>query len=684
AVGMQAAWLPGYPLPGGALDMFGSTNLSGSGWVHLGTQALTPQELAAGGAALAADLSGRGPGWAGRGFFSAANLVDSNRDGITDAYARLVLGVDPHVFSTAGDGMSDAWKRAHGIPVDLWLDPEGDEDQDGLTNWEEYLNGSDPFSPDTDGDGAWDFWEVAQGSDPNDPSDLGLPPDDVKDVWFNIYSGHVSWEMTLKGASGSDARTLKIAAPMVYSYGIENIHAKLRLGNSYRVSMRWLASGSAFPAVTYYCWCAGFLNQPGYMTYPNYSEERLPVAETVSGVFDWQTPPFGWYIENADGLFTSHTHKEVVDNGGGGRGPGDPYVPLAQRLDATLHMLKFTFVTPAGNPATEPSDSGAGQNQFTYSAYDNPSILTIKLQVKVDPPDLAFKIVQDCKFEVDGVGSSYMTWGPANPGGMPIPEGVGRLTATAEFTGLPKFNSDFGWKTAKLKYKGMVMATAPYGVFFPKDTMNRTPYGGIPEEASTPNWFYYWKDGNVCGIPNNCEYIKDQTFENIFGATTPEYSSDIYLGKKAATERGAPITFHAHTDVPLFPAINYPPVTTGSNSKGILFLAEVIRHEWYHLDIYSQYRSSLGMQTLYPDKDGDGIPDTLEMAGFMDVFSATNHPDTYKLDIRLPGYGYDKIGDEEIRCRLNAVNLTVQIYPERDWANPGCQHKNQYGPKVGQ
>ncbi len=52
-----------------------------------------------------------------------------------------------------------------GNPIDD-LDPDGDEDGDGLTNQEEIDLGTDPFDPDTDGDGLDDGLEVQIGTDP--------------------------------------------------------------------------------------------------------------------------------------------------------------------------------------------------------------------------------------------------------------------------------------------------------------------------------------------------------------------------------------------------------------------------------------------------------------------------------------------------------------------------------------
>ncbi|NCC51058.1 MAG: hypothetical protein EOM20_07565 [Spartobacteria bacterium] len=51
------------------------------------------------------------------------------------------------------------------------LDPDGDDDGDGLTNWEEYLRRTDPLNVDTDGDGMPDGYEARYGLDPLDASD---------------------------------------------------------------------------------------------------------------------------------------------------------------------------------------------------------------------------------------------------------------------------------------------------------------------------------------------------------------------------------------------------------------------------------------------------------------------------------------------------------------------------------
>jgi hypothetical protein len=54
--------------------------------------------------------------------------------------------------------------------VEVVLDPNGDEDKDGLNNTEEGTLGTNPYLRDTDGDGVNDLREVGDGSDPLDPA----------------------------------------------------------------------------------------------------------------------------------------------------------------------------------------------------------------------------------------------------------------------------------------------------------------------------------------------------------------------------------------------------------------------------------------------------------------------------------------------------------------------------------
>ena len=75
-------------------------------------------------------------------FFILGTAVDTDGDGLTDAYEKLVSHSNPNVPDTDGNGMPDGWQVLHfgGIGTN----PNSDPDQDGLTNFKEYLYGTDP------------------------------------------------------------------------------------------------------------------------------------------------------------------------------------------------------------------------------------------------------------------------------------------------------------------------------------------------------------------------------------------------------------------------------------------------------------------------------------------------------------------------------------------------------------
>lgn len=110
---------------------------------------------------------------------------DSDNDGFLDGI-EIIQGSDPlDEFSFPKDmdedGLPDGWE-------DLYFEDPGmyngqdDPDSDGLTNLQEYRNGTDPRvsdlgSADMDADGIADIGESANGLDPTDGSDASLDSD---------------------------------------------------------------------------------------------------------------------------------------------------------------------------------------------------------------------------------------------------------------------------------------------------------------------------------------------------------------------------------------------------------------------------------------------------------------------------------------------------------------------------
>ncbi|MDY7033871.1 MAG: hypothetical protein SVY10_18405, partial [Thermodesulfobacteriota bacterium] len=90
------------------------------------------------------------------------------------------------------DGMPDWWEEQNG------LNPEEDDanvdtDDDSLDNLEEYQYGTHPNNPDTDNDSLPDGWEVNYGLDPNDNSgENGGQGDFDNDGWTN-YEEYINF-----------------------------------------------------------------------------------------------------------------------------------------------------------------------------------------------------------------------------------------------------------------------------------------------------------------------------------------------------------------------------------------------------------------------------------------------------------------------------------------------------------
>jgi hypothetical protein len=186
---------------------------------------------------------------------------------------------------------------------------------------------TNPCGPDADGD------EVPHGPGPclNDPSDNGRPPDDVKELPFNLYGDYAAWEMTVTGLGPEDTRVFRLSTEAPGDS--RTVTRKLRKGNAYRLAMTaWLGSGEHTDP-DWYCWQARIDGQPSQRTYDSYDSARIPgAAATVSGD--------GWFADNADGLLTSHVH--MCDGYGGN---------VAEGLEAVLYVPKIVTETVATSPA---------------------------------------------------------------------------------------------------------------------------------------------------------------------------------------------------------------------------------------------------------------------------------------------------------------------------------------------
>ena len=105
---------------------------------------------------------------------SQFNMVSLKGErGVMDAL--YVSTNEPAGLSLDYDQLPDDWEMAHFSNFNQ--NDNGDPDNDGLSNLEEYQHGTDPANPDTDGDGMSDGWEVIHGFNPTNPADAALDAD---------------------------------------------------------------------------------------------------------------------------------------------------------------------------------------------------------------------------------------------------------------------------------------------------------------------------------------------------------------------------------------------------------------------------------------------------------------------------------------------------------------------------
>ena len=210
-----------------------STLIFGSIFVGVSGVLQTSEGLGNFDSAVEEEISGDG--------ITTNEAIDSDNDGLADVLEETQYGTDPLDEDTDGDGMSDGWEVEHGLnplddgesdpleqdpgeadveeadqenETDSWPDPNqgpnGDPDNDGLTNQQEQELGTDPQRSDTDNDGLNDKWEstymidveIPGGSftlfDPlNGNWDCVLLTADLKSnlrEYYNIDEDTPSWE----------------------------------------------------------------------------------------------------------------------------------------------------------------------------------------------------------------------------------------------------------------------------------------------------------------------------------------------------------------------------------------------------------------------------------------------------------------------------------------------------------
>jgi len=411
-------------------------------------------------------------------------------------------------------------------------------------------------------------------------------------------------------------------------------------------------------------------------------EKDYPAAEIDDCVFLLHGHGLSWDMRDGE-IMIVHKNSGAVDL-------------------ANYSVYNIRLVTPAGDPVSGPVDSGDGQNEFTYSGGD-PGVLTMNLKAVASPKGMALRVKDQCAFTVGAIGDSKMAWGEGNPGGVPAVDGDS-LVAKVTFTGLPKHNSDFGKKVASISVDGIRVDSSEYEVFFNASAANHPACHGGDGCGSCPNWFFYWKEGEVCSIPQNAVYDPSSRDNYSFDGRTDFANLRIILGPSAPecsyAKNVIGIFFSEKEDDNGIATVVKQDVfaQVGADSWGVRAVAATVKHELKHMEIHKSYVGSdkyippvtieiegeiinIGGDDGY-DSDSDFVADEDESGGKWGLKTMVGNPDTYGLATAYSSV-YHGYGDNEVQARnAEAVNLEdgVAYFTTRDWANPGCQSKKTRGP----
>ena len=107
---------------------------------------------------------------------------------------------------------------------------------------------------------------------------------------------------------------------------------------------------------------------------------------------------------------------------------------------------------------------------------------------------------------VPGIEGVEIQWEDGGDGEVEAQEDIegnkNHFVAHPKYKSYPPHNSGFGRKTASFTFAGATIEN-DFEVFFPKFGNNHPV---CPTCEGCPNWFYYWKDGDVCSIPDFVVY----------------------------------------------------------------------------------------------------------------------------------------------------------------------------------
>jgi len=141
SVWIRVSWPSNESLPNSMLDVYSALDCATNIWAFCAT---VPVSATTNEVVIVAFIPDAFIAEFPRCFFRVEKKTDSDGDGLTDAYERLVSQTSPVDPDSDGDGIPDGWELLNGLNPNSWPDSFADPDGDGIPNIYEYHNGTLP------------------------------------------------------------------------------------------------------------------------------------------------------------------------------------------------------------------------------------------------------------------------------------------------------------------------------------------------------------------------------------------------------------------------------------------------------------------------------------------------------------------------------------------------------------
>ncbi|MBU2576024.1 hypothetical protein KKF64_02975 [Patescibacteria group bacterium] len=163
-----------------------------------------------------------------------SNGVESEDNIFVRGIATTALEGEMGENDADSDGLPDMWERQYGYNAHLKDLIDEDEDNDGLSVYDEYKNGTNPWNPDSDNDGYTDGTEVLNRYNPLGPG----PEAQVKEIIKKVQQGEFAYNKQRLSSLGEEAMLAReLKTLLEYEFGVGRIpnpkHHWPKLVNAY-------------------------------------------------------------------------------------------------------------------------------------------------------------------------------------------------------------------------------------------------------------------------------------------------------------------------------------------------------------------------------------------------------------------------------------------------------------------